>query len=156
MLRFGSVAALSATLLAGLGSVASAAPRDRDDGPRGREAFAHDRDRDSRFDRDHDGDFRFRRPVVVGPVYRFGAPFVRYTTPVVAGDANERGFEQGLIDGQYDGSGGSRRPNPEGHGAYQFALDGWTDSCGSQFGYQRAYRAAYVRGYDEAFARACR
>jgi len=74
----------------------------------------------------------------------------------VAQQASRNGYEQGIQDGQYDARFGASRPNPVGHGAYQFALDGWSQDWGSGNVYQSAYRQAYVRGYNEVFSRSQR
>lgn len=58
------------------------------------------------------------------------------------------GYQRGLYDAQR-----RNRPNPQGHGAWQFALDGFDPEWGSASTYRAAYRDAFVRGYDDAFGR---
>jgi len=70
----------------------------------------------------------------------------------VAQRAAQNGYRQGIYDAQYDARGRNSRPNPSGHGAYQFALDGWSQEWGSGTVYQSAYRQAYMRGYTEVFS----
>lgn len=155
IVRLGSVAALSATFVAGVApstfaqdSRQNAAPyRDLartvaqryDQNPYRRRSLGRNRYRYTYNGRDYDYTVDNRR----------GNEDPRE----VADRARQNGYQQGLQEGQYDASGGSSKPNPQGHGAYQFALDGWDQEWGSGLTYQRAYREGYLRGYNEAFSR---
>jgi hypothetical protein len=78
------------------------------------------------------------------------------------GDLNSRevaergayhGYYDGFYRGQYDRNQGVRRPNPQGHGAYQFALNGWERDWGSAQTFQQAYRQSFMRGYQDGYGR---
>ncbi len=58
------------------------------------------------------------------------------------------GYQRGLYDAQR-----RNRANPQGHGAYQFALDGFDPEWGSASTYRSSYREYFVRGYEDAFGR---
>jgi hypothetical protein len=63
------------------------------------------------------------------------------------------GYYDGFYRGQYDRNQGVRRPNPQGHGAYQFALNGWERDWGSANTFQQSYRQSFMRGYQEGYGR---
>jgi hypothetical protein len=67
--------------------------------------------------------------------------------------AQQYGFNDGYQRGQYDRQNGTRRPNPQGHGAYQFGLNGWERDRGSSYAYRQSYRQAFLEGYWRAFGR---
>jgi len=67
--------------------------------------------------------------------------------------ARQFGFNDGLQRGQYDRANGTRRPNPQGHGAYEFALNGWEREWGNSSAYRQSYRQAFIEGYWRAFGR---
>jgi hypothetical protein len=167
VIRFGSVMALATAATVGIGAPAQAQSgyqitvaqdRDRDDQYRDRDDRYRDRD-DYRRDRNYDQD-RYRREHRRYYNYNYRGQSYNYAVDNRRGDldprevaerARDNGYRQGIQDGQYDASGGSRRPNPKGHGAYQFGLDGWSQDWGSGLTYQSNYRSAYTRGYMEAF-----
>ena len=88
------------------------------------------------------------------PFYR--SPSYR-TAPAVIGQtelgqtAANRGFEDGYLRGQYDRGNSVRRPNPQGHGAYEHALNGWVEEWGGASAYQQIYRQYFVEGYQQGF-----
>jgi hypothetical protein len=61
------------------------------------------------------------------------------------------GYYDGFYRGQYDRQQGVRRPNPQGHGAYQFALNGWERDWGSANTFQQYYRQSFMRGYQDGY-----
>jgi hypothetical protein len=65
--------------------------------------------------------------------------------------AADNGYRTGHERGQYDRQIGTQKPNPQGHGAYQFALDGWEPNLGDRSTYQQEFRKNFVRGYDDGF-----
>jgi hypothetical protein len=67
--------------------------------------------------------------------------------------AQQHGFNDGYQRGQYDRRMGTRRPNPQGHGAYEFALNGWERDWGNASAYRQSYRQAFLQGYWRAFGR---
>ena len=71
----------------------------------------------------------------------------------VARQAAERGYYAGYERGAYDASRdrGRPNPNPQGHGAYQFALDGWVPDWGYGATYQRVYRYYFIHGSEDAY-----
>jgi hypothetical protein len=64
---------------------------------------------------------------------------------------SESGYRTGHERGAHDRQIGTTKPNPQGHGAYQFALDGWDSTLGDRSAYQQEYRTSFVRGYDDGF-----
>jgi hypothetical protein len=71
----------------------------------------------------------------------------------VARRAAQNGYAAGYERGRYDAirDRGRPNPNPQGHGAYQFALDGWSREWGSGATYQNYYRHYFVQGYNDAY-----
>lgn len=76
----------------------------------------------------------------------------------VSGDPNslgrrsaETGYRDGYDRGQYDQRSGVKTPNPQGHGAYQFGLDGWVEDMGDRSAYQSNFREYFVHGYQDGF-----
>jgi hypothetical protein len=67
--------------------------------------------------------------------------------------AQQFGFNDGFRRGQYDRQNGTRRPNPQGHGAYQFGLNGWERDWGNSSAYRQSYRQSFLEGYWRAFGR---
>jgi len=70
----------------------------------------------------------------------------------VARTAAQNGYTAGFERGQYDAQ-QRNRPNPQGHGAYQFGFDGFDASWGSASTYQSNYRQYFVQGYNDGFNR---
>jgi hypothetical protein len=68
----------------------------------------------------------------------------------VARAAAQNGYSSGYERGQYDAQ-QRNRPNPQGHGAYQFGFDGFDASWGSASTYQSSYRQYFVQGYNDGF-----
>jgi hypothetical protein len=89
-------------------------------------------------------------PYYRSPAYRT-APAVVATTQLGQTAAN-RGFEDGYLRGQYDRNIGVRRPNPQGHGAYEHALNGWVEDWGGAAAYQQIYRQYFMQGYEQGYA----
>jgi hypothetical protein len=153
--RLGTAVAIAAAFVAGSAPApALAGTAGAVAGASGVQYVAVAQDHDDRFSRRGLGRNRYRY-TYRGRDYDYTVDNRRGSldTREVAERASSSGYQQGLQDGQYDGSGASSRPNPRGHGAYQFALDGWDPDWGSGVVYQNAYRSAYVRGYNEAFSR---
>jgi len=71
----------------------------------------------------------------------------------VARRAAQNGYTAGFERGQYDAQRdkGRPNPNPQGHGAYQFGLDGWSQEWGSGATYQQYYRSYFIQGYQDAY-----
>jgi hypothetical protein len=69
----------------------------------------------------------------------------------VAKRAAQQGYYDGYQLGQYDRAQGTRRPNPQGHGAFQNALNGFDPEWGSALTYQRYYRQYFVQGHQAGF-----
>ena len=65
--------------------------------------------------------------------------------------AQQNGYRDGAQRGQYDRQQGVRRPNPRGHGAYQYALNGWDPEWGSGRTFQQYYRQTFLQGYQEGY-----
>mgnify|MGYP000929596482 CR=1 FL=1 len=70
----------------------------------------------------------------------------------VAERASRSGYYAGFQRGAYDGSRGFR-PNPQGHGAFQFGYDGFDPEWGSAQTYQQTYRQYFIQGYNDGFSR---
>jgi hypothetical protein len=70
----------------------------------------------------------------------------------VARIAAQNGYNSGFQRGQYDAQ-QRNRPNPQGHGAYQFGYDGFDRSWGSASTYQQYYRQYFVQGYQDGYNR---
>jgi len=70
----------------------------------------------------------------------------------VARAGAQNGYTAGFERGQYDAQ-NHNRPNPQGHGAYQFGFDGFDPSWGSASVYQQSYRSYFVQGYQDGFNR---
>ncbi len=70
----------------------------------------------------------------------------------VARDAARNGYSAGFERGQYDAQ-RRNRPNPQGHGAYQFGYDGFDPDWGWASTYQQSYRQYFVQGYQDAYNR---
>jgi hypothetical protein len=70
----------------------------------------------------------------------------------VANVAAQYGYTEGFQRGQYDAANGNR-PNPQGHGAYQFAMDGFVQDWGNASVYQSTYRQYFIQGYEAGFNR---
>jgi hypothetical protein len=65
--------------------------------------------------------------------------------------STQQGYYDGFYRGQYDRGQGIKRPNPQGHGAYEFALNGWTEEMGNQGAFQQAYRQYFLEGYQDGY-----
>jgi hypothetical protein len=63
------------------------------------------------------------------------------------------GYRDGFERGEYDRRMGVRRPNPKGHGAFQFALDGWDSMWGNRSTYQQYFRQYFLKGHQDGFNR---
>lgn len=159
MFRLGSVAALSATFVAGVSPSAFGQGLQEDNAPYKNVTVkvAQRWDRNGPFRRQSMGRNRYK--------YFYNGRDYDYTVDNRRGDldsrevadrARQNGYQQGLQEGQYDVSSRQSRPNPQGHGSYQFGLDGWDPNWGSGLVYQQAYRQGYQRGYNEAFSHARR
>jgi len=78
-----------------------------------------------------------------------------YRNATVSSDFSQRATQQGYYDGfyrgQYDRQNRVKRPNPQGHGAYEFALNGWEEDWGNQSAYQQAYRQYFLEGYQDGY-----
>jgi hypothetical protein len=70
----------------------------------------------------------------------------------VARSAAENGYRAGFERGQYDAS-RRNRPNPQGHGAFQYGFDGFDPEWGSASTYQQYYRQYFVQGYNDGYQR---
>lgn len=70
----------------------------------------------------------------------------------VAERAAQNGYYAGYQRGVYD-AGQRNRANPQGHGAWQFALDGFDPEWGSAATYRSSYRDWFVRGYNDGYGR---
>jgi hypothetical protein len=67
--------------------------------------------------------------------------------------AATNGYNDGFGRGAYDRQSGRRSPNPQGHGAFQQATNGYTDDLNGGMGqYQQIYRQYFIQGYNDAFA----
>jgi hypothetical protein len=71
----------------------------------------------------------------------------------VARRAAQQGYYDGFERGQNDRRIGARRPKPEGHGAYQTALNGWDPEWGSEQTFRQTYRQYFMQGYEDGFGR---
>jgi len=74
-----------------------------------------------------------------------------YTTNNLYARAQQQGYSDGYARGRYDRSIGQRTPRPQGHGAFQYGLNGWTRELGSTGIYREYYRQSFVRGYQDGF-----
>jgi len=74
-----------------------------------------------------------------------------YETGALMQRAQQYGYNDGLERGRYDRSIGARVGKPTGHGAYEFALNGWTQDDGYSAQYQQTYRQSFVQGYWDGF-----
>jgi hypothetical protein len=63
------------------------------------------------------------------------------------------GYRDGFERGEYDRRMGVRRPNPKGHGAYQFGLDGWDRTWGNRSTYQQYFRQYFLTGHQDGYNR---
>jgi hypothetical protein len=70
----------------------------------------------------------------------------------VAREAAQNGYNAGFERGQYDAS-RRNKANPQGHGAYQYGLDGFNPEWGSASIYQQYYRAYFIQGYNDGHGR---
>jgi hypothetical protein len=81
--------------------------------------------------------------------------YPNYNRNSVGSDFTQRALQQGYYDGfyrgQYDRGQGIKRPNPQGHGAYEFALNGWEQDWGNSGAYQQTYRQAFMEGYQDGY-----
>jgi hypothetical protein len=66
--------------------------------------------------------------------------------------AYERGYREGVKDGKDDGEDRDRY-NPQGHGDYKDADDGYNSRYGSKEAYRANFRRGYLAGYDESYRR---
>src|SRR5438105_3600530 len=84
-------------------------------------------------------------------------PSAGYPSRMSSDDIRQAGLATGYCDGfergQYDRSIRAHQPNPQGHGAYQFALDGWNPEWGSAQTYQEYYRQYFIQGYADGYGR---
>lgn len=62
----------------------------------------------------------------------------------------QNGYYAGIQRGRYDAQQRNQQ-NPQGHGAYQFAFDGYDREWGSAQTYQQSYRNGFLRGYQEGY-----
>jgi hypothetical protein len=69
----------------------------------------------------------------------------------VSRSAAQTGYYEGFQRGQYDAQ-QRNRPNPYGHGAYQFGYDGFDPSWGSASTYQQTYRQYFIQGYNDGYS----
>lgn len=128
--RIGSTLALGTALLLGVSVLPAQAQY------RSRDYRYEQRDRNGRYDNDRD----YRRD-------RWG------TSQSLVQQAQQVGYRDGYQRGQYDRRMGTRRPNPQGHGAYQFGLDGWERDFGNASAYRQVFRQAFLQGYWDGFGR---
>jgi len=63
------------------------------------------------------------------------------------------GYQDGYQRGQYDRAQGVRRPNPQGHGAYQNAFNGFNPEWGYALTFQQTYRQYFLQGYNSGYGR---
>lgn len=70
----------------------------------------------------------------------------------VAERAAQNGYYAGYQRGVYDAQ-RRNKANPRGHGAWQFALDGFDPEWGSASTYRSSYRDWFVRGYNDGYGR---
>jgi len=70
----------------------------------------------------------------------------------VAQAGAQNGYTAGFERGQYDAA-QNNRPNPQGHGAYQFGMDGFNPEWGSASTYQQSYRSYFIQGYNDGYNR---
>jgi hypothetical protein len=125
--KLGAVAVLAATTVTGVGAVtASASPSP---GPQ----------------------YYHGRRVVRTPYRRPYSSYPAYGAAQGTGRAQQQGYVDGYNRGLYDRQTGRRTPNPAGHGAYQYALNGWTREFGSTGIYRQYYRNSFAQGYQDAF-----
>jgi len=64
--------------------------------------------------------------------------------------ATDYGYQDGLADGRHDRT-KDQKFRPEDSRFYKAADHGWTAALGTKGEYQRLYREAYMRGYEEGF-----
>jgi len=88
-------------------------------------------------------------PYYGAPAYRTSPARIALNT--LAQRAAQQGFEDGFVRGQYDRSIGVRRPNPQGHGAYEHALNGWNPEWGGASTFQQYYRSYFLQGYQQGY-----
>jgi hypothetical protein len=70
----------------------------------------------------------------------------------VARSAAQTGYNAGYERGVYDAQ-RRNKANPQGHGAYQYGLDGFNPEWGSASIYQQYYRAYFIQGYNDGHGR---
>ena len=87
------------------------------------------------------------RRVVVSPYSHYPG----YTTNNLYARAQQQGYSDGYARGRYDRSIGQRSLRPQGHGAFQYGLNGWTRELGSPSAYREYYRQSFVQGYQAGF-----
>ncbi len=89
-------------------------------------------------------------PYENNPVYNNGEGDRDRTEVAESGAQNgyTAGYERGVYDSQQ-----RNRPNPQGHGAYQFGMDGFNPEWGSASTYQQSYRSYFIQGYEDGFNR---
>ena len=93
-----------------------------------------------------------RHRVVQHRVYQ--NPYGRYpgyTSNDLYSRAQQQGYSDGYARGRYDRSIGQRTLRPQGHGAFQYGLNGWTRDMGSASVYRQYYRQSFVQGYQAGF-----
>jgi hypothetical protein len=94
--------------------------------------------------------------VVGGPAYRserYDWSDDRPESDELAARAERQGFADGFARGQYDRSIGIRKPNPQGHGAFAKALNGWDPKWGGAGTFQQSYRSSFLEGYWSGYGR---
>lgn len=91
-------------------------------------------------------------PYGTNPNLRYGNEDGDRSQSEVARAAQQNGYNAGYQRGTYDAQ-QNNKANPQGHGAYQFGYDGWVRDWGWGLTYQQNYRAAFIRGYQEAYQR---
>lgn len=88
-------------------------------------------------------------PYYGSPSYRT-AP-ARLAVQAIAERGAQQGYSDGYVRGQYDRQLGVRRPNPQGHGAFQHALNGWNPQWGGSSTFQQYYRQYFMQGYEQGY-----
>ena len=129
MKHAGSAVLLAAAMLAGVGIAGTTSSADA--------AQRYYRDRYGRLHR-------------VAPNYGYRS-YPGYNSNYLDDRARQQGYIDGFERGSYDRSMGKRTPAPAGHGAYQYALNGWTREMGSTSLYRQFYRESFVQGYQDGF-----
>ena len=103
-------------------------------------------------DRDRDGDDRYRSEPASGTYYPSRVPngvYGAYRTQGL-GEAQQRGYQDGVSDGSNDrATGHSYRPTEDSN--YRHANRGWNSGRIDRDSYSSAYRQAYMQGYQRGY-----